>query len=65
MGTLGAVSMICRLLSLGGSAIVKKHSLELANTLLLGGNNFIQHKFLEYMHKDNSNEFVVSMKDLI
>lgn len=46
MGTLGAVSMICRLLSLGGSAIVKKNSLELANTLLLGGNNFIQHKFL-------------------
>ena len=41
MGELGAVHLICRLLSHASNIDVKQHALDLAITALLGGNHEI------------------------
>lgn len=65
MGELGAVHLICRLLSHTSNIDVKQHALDLAITTLLGGNHKIQMQFLSEMKKDTANEFILSMRDLL
>lgn len=55
MGDLGAIKLICRLLSHASNIDVKQHALELGITTLLGGNHKIQMRFLDEMRKDTGN----------
>jgi hypothetical protein len=59
------VWLICRIITGEEGKEIMDEAVLLAIACLLGGNEQIQNKFLEYMQEDHTNGFLVKLKNLI